>query len=56
VAVAVTTTFGYSGGLWRVLWEHGYKEVFWCLAVNGVRTAGTCQRYFQAHALVVLWS
>jgi hypothetical protein len=34
VAVAVTTTFGYSGRLWRVLWEHGYKEVFWCLAVD----------------------
>jgi hypothetical protein len=25
-----------------------YKEVFWRLAVNGVRAAGACQRYFSA--------
>jgi hypothetical protein len=29
-------------------WENGYKEVFWRLAVNGVRTAGACKRYFSA--------
>jgi hypothetical protein len=26
-------------------WGNGYKGVFWCLAVNGVRAAGACQPY-----------
>jgi hypothetical protein len=28
--------------------SHGYKEVFWRLAVNGVRAVGACQRYCSA--------
>jgi hypothetical protein len=48
VDVAVTTFVGCFGRLWRVPWENGYNEVFWSLAVNGVRAAGACQRYFPA--------
>jgi hypothetical protein len=48
VDAAVTTFVGCFGRLWRVPWENGYKEVFWRLAVNGVRAAGACQRYFSA--------
>ena len=39
---------GCYGRLWRAPWEKLYKEVFWRLAVNGVRAAGACQRYFSA--------
>jgi hypothetical protein len=47
-ADAADTTFvGCFGRLWRVPWGNGYKEVFWRLAVNGVR-ALACQRYFSA--------
>jgi hypothetical protein len=45
---AVTTFIGCFGRLLRVPWENGYKEVFWRLAVNGVRAAGACQRFFSA--------
>jgi hypothetical protein len=45
---AVATFVGCFGRLWRVPWENGYKEAVWCLAVNGVRAAGACQRYFSA--------
>jgi hypothetical protein len=48
VDAAVTTFVGCFGRLWRVPWENGYKEVFWRLAVNGVRAAGACQRCFSA--------
>jgi hypothetical protein len=48
VDAAVTTFVGCFGRLWRVPWENGYKEVFLSLAVNGVRAAGACQRYFSA--------
>jgi hypothetical protein len=48
VDAAVTTFVGCFGRLWHVLSENGYKEVFWRLAVNGVRAAGACQRYFSA--------
>jgi hypothetical protein len=48
VDAAVTTFIGCFGQLWRVPWENGYKEVFWRLAINGVRAAGACQRYFSA--------
>jgi hypothetical protein len=54
VDAAVTTFIGCFGRLWRVPWENGYKEVFWRLAVNGVRAAGAWQRYFSAPAHVVL--
>jgi hypothetical protein len=42
------TFIGCFGRLRRVPWENGYKEVFWRLAVNGVRAAGACQRCFSA--------
>jgi hypothetical protein len=45
---AVTTFVGCFGRLWHVPWKNGHKEVFWPLAVNGVRAAGACQRYFSA--------
>jgi hypothetical protein len=48
VDAAVTTFVRCFGRFWRVPWENGYKEVFWRLAVNGVRAAGACQRYFSA--------
>jgi hypothetical protein len=48
VDTAVTTFVCCFGRLWHVTWENGYKEVFWRLAVNGVRAAGACQRYFSA--------
>jgi hypothetical protein len=51
VDAAVTSFVGCFGRLWRVPWENGYKEVFWRLAVNGVRAAGACQRYFTAPCL-----
>jgi hypothetical protein len=59
VDVAVTSFVGCFGRLWRVPWENRYKEVFWSLAVNGVRAAGACQRRWpnnEPHALVVLWA
>jgi DNA-binding transcriptional LysR family regulator len=48
VDAAVTTFVGCFGRLCRVPWENWYKEVLWRLAVNGVRAAGACQRYFSA--------
>jgi hypothetical protein len=48
VDTAVTTLVGCFGHLWRILWENGYKEVFWRLAVNGVKAASACQGYFSA--------
>jgi hypothetical protein len=53
VDAAVTTFVGCCGRLlWpvalRVPWENGYKEVFWRLAINGVRAASAYQRYFSA--------
>jgi hypothetical protein len=47
VDAAATTFISYFGRLWRVPWKNGYK-VFWRLAVNGLRGAGACQRYFSA--------
>jgi hypothetical protein len=48
VDAAVTTFVSCFGRLWRVPWENGYKEVFRRLAVNGLRAAGACQRFFSA--------
>jgi hypothetical protein len=48
VDAAVTYFIGCFGRLWRVPWENGHKEVFGRLAVNGVRAAGACQRFFSA--------
>jgi hypothetical protein len=48
VHAAVTTFVGCFSWLWHVPWENGYKEVFWSLVFNGVRAAGTCQRFFSA--------
>jgi hypothetical protein len=48
VDTADTTFIGCFGRLWRVPWENRYKELFWRLAVDGVRAAGACQRFSSA--------